>query len=462
MDYLMLGKVEFEFFVMSVLRQIAARNRQEITFGKIISAYTENKASDKYLKFDAVAPNGFGDFKGCIYFEFKKLQKRSSTEAKSIESFRRKIRTVNWDQAAIGILIVDGRISESITYEDPINNEIPIYVWGQQIIEQWVREYPIDYSNAVNLSDKKTSKELSANDYISNITENDFAEKKWKNLDSVVHVVEKADNFALVLGAGISVDPGAKSWDTLLKQFTAELQRQRLIDDSKALSKKIGGSSLIIAQLCKELYTTEADYYWAIHQGLYAGRQAINKKYAIYHIAKIISKCISKKHFRVLTYNYDDYLETYLKNENVSYNTLYNEDCETDDKLSIYHVHGYMPQVNAKTNMLDAHKKSIFLTEQNYNDLYNNPYSWQIASQLSFFRENICLFVGCSLADPNIRRLLEITYRKTKVHYAILAKEKLTNKDLMKASNHFARLGVEIIWANDFNEIPILLQNFYR
>ena len=308
----------------------------------------------------------------------------------------------------------------------------------------------------------KTSKELSANDYISNITENDFAEKKWKNLDSVVHVVEKADNFALVLGAGISVDPGAKSWDTLLKQFTAELQRQRLIDDSKALSKKIGGSSLITAQLCKELYTTEADYYWAIHQGLYAGRQAINKKYAIYHIAKIISKCISKKHFRVLTYNYDDYLETYLKNENVSYNTLYNEDCETDDKLSIYHVHGYMPQVNAKTNMLDAHKKSIFLTEQNYNDLYNNPYSWQIASQLSFFRENICLFVGCSLADPNIRRLLEITYRKTKVHYAILAKEKLTNKDLMKASNHFARLGVEIIWANDFNEIPILLQNFYR
>ena len=162
MDYLMLGKVEFEFFVMSVLRQIAARNRQEITFGKIISAYTENKASDKYLKFDAVAPNGFGDFKGCIYFEFKKLQKRSSTEAKSIESFRRKIRTVNWDQAAICILIVDGRISESITYEDPINNEIPIYVWGQQIIEQWVREYPIDYSNAVNLSDKKTNKESRA------------------------------------------------------------------------------------------------------------------------------------------------------------------------------------------------------------------------------------------------------------------------------------------------------------
>ena len=142
MDYLMLGKVEFEFFVMSVLRQIAARTRQEITFGKIISAYTENKASDKYLKFDAVAPNGFGDFKGCIYFEFKKLQKRSSTEAKSIESFRRKIRTVNWDQAAIGILIVDGRIRDSITYDAAIDNELPIYVWVSKLLSSGFESIP--------------------------------------------------------------------------------------------------------------------------------------------------------------------------------------------------------------------------------------------------------------------------------------------------------------------------------
>lgn len=460
MDNLMLKKEAFPSFVVSVLRQMAAQRREEIIFDKVMVAHTASGLSDEYLMFDAVAPNGFESFSGYIYFEFK-TPRSGSSEANCIENFRKRIRRVSRNQEPIGILIINGGIDTLAKRSESafLNNEIPIYVWGREIIEEWIREYPVDYSNAVNLSNKKKNKESS---YIPNITKNDFEEKKRNNLDAVMHIVEKAENFALVLGAGISVDPGAKSWDKLLNQFTTELQRQRLIDDSKALSKKIGGSSLITAQLCKELYATEADYYWAIHQGLYAGRQAINKKYAIYHIAKIISKCISKKHFRVLTYNYDDYLETYLKSENVSYNTLYNEDCETDDKLSIYHVHGYMPQVNAKTNMLGDHKKSIFLTEQNYNDLYNNPYSWQIASQLSFFRENICLFVGCSLADPNIRRLLEITYRKTKVHYAILAKENLTSKDLMKASNHFARLGVEIIWVNDFNEIPILLQNFYR
>ncbi|MCQ5080824.1 hypothetical protein NE586_13115 [Gemmiger formicilis] len=34
----------------------------------------------------------------------------------------------------------------------------------------------------------------------------------------------------------------------------------------------------------------------------------------------------------------------------------------------------------------------------------------------------------------------------------------MSDKALMRASNHFARLGIEIIWADDFNEIPWLLR----
>ena len=103
--------------------------------------------------------------------------------------------------------------------------------------------------------------------------------------------------------------------------------------------------------------------------------------------------------------------------------------------------------------------RSIFLTEENYNDLYNHPYSWQISSQLSFFRENVCLFVGCSLADPNLRRLLEMTKADNKTHFAIIRNDLTTTKDLTVATSHFARLGVEVIWVNTFDEITDVLRS---
>ena len=99
------------------------------------------------------------------------------------------------------------------------------------------------------------------------------------------------------------------------------------------------------------------------------------------------------------------------------------------------------------------------MTEENYNDLYNHPYSWQISSQLSFFRENVCLFVGCSLADPNLRRLLEMTKAEGKTHFAIMRNDLTTIKDLTVATSHFARLGVEVIWVNSFREITTVLNS---
>lgn len=116
--------------------------------------------------------------------------------------------------------------------------------------------------------------------------------------------------------------------------------------------------------------------------------------------------------------------------------------------------------------------RSICLTEADYNMLYNQPYSWPIASQLSFFRENTCLFIGCSLSDPNIRRLLEITAYNPPKHYAIFAMtykstdalgytttKQLTSKDRLQIENHFYRIGINILWVKDYSEIPAWLHD---
>jgi hypothetical protein len=62
------------------------------------------------------------------------------------------------------------------------------------------------------------------------------------------------------------------------------------------------------------------------------------------------------------------------------------------------------------------------------------------------------------LADPNIRRLLEMTKKEKKTHFAILTKDAMTARDLTIAANHFSRIGIEVIWVNDFSDITKTLQ----
>ena len=453
----------FEYFVISVLRQIASSRNQDIVFDARIPVDMATSRTRGNQYFDAIAPNGFDGIQGPVIFEIKSLQ-QNLNYGRLLSALNRLCKLVvqsTFTEVTV-ILITNQIIDSSIDIEkevrktDSHQERINLQIWDQQVINKWVDDYPIDYSNAINFDASVEPKRKNVD-----ITEADFDSKSQNNLLYIKNTIQKEENFAFVLGAGVSVDPGAKSWDKLLEYFTDELRQRGIIDNQESLKKKIGGSSIITAQLCKELYPNETDYYWAIHQGLYQGRKTIDPDFSLYHIARIASYCISKSHFRILTYNYDDYLESYLKSVHVEYNALYDSSSNVNDKLSIYHVHGYLPEVKYKSHLQEKHCKSIYLTEENYNQLYNQPYSWQISSQLSFFRENTCLFVGCSLADPNIRRLLEMTKKENRTHYAIMTTDGMVTNDLVKASNHFARIGIEVIWVNNYKEVAQRLSLLY-
>lgn len=93
--------------------------------------------------------------------------------------------------------------------------------------------YPIDFSNAQNID---ISSRTSENDI--KISENDFELKNGNTLRSVRNIIKHRDNFAFVLGAGVSVDPGAKSWDELLRYFTSELKKKKSLMTKKSLVGK--------------------------------------------------------------------------------------------------------------------------------------------------------------------------------------------------------------------------------
>ena len=449
----------FEAFVTSVLRQKAAEQGNVINFDAPLEEETKNDSSAiKY--YDAIAPEGFGDLIGPIIFEFK-----YSTQAEilplDLAQLEKNFRCINKNHKASQDRIPNATfilISSRYYTNTDINrlwnvHGFPAYVWDGYVVESWCKEYPVNYSNAIGI-EKLTSKFFDAD-----INDSDFLEKSNSNIKILKDIITTDPKFALVLGAGISVGPGALLWDDLLAEMQQDLTTKKIIDNSSQVCKKVGDSSLITAQLCRDLYKEEISFCWAIHKGLYKNRKPTNASFSIYEIARLINNCKNKRHFRVLTYNFDDYLEEYLREQAVDHNILYTETSPIDDRVSIYHVHGFLPCVKTQKEMHARYMKSIFLTEENYNDLYNHPYSWQISSQLSFFRENICLFVGCSLADPNLRRLLEMTKTEGKTHFAIMRNDLATIKDLTVATSHFARLGVEVIWVNSFDEITAVLHS---
>jgi len=165
-------------------------------------------------------------------------------------------------------------------------------------------------------------------------------------------------------------------------------------------------------------------------------------------------------------------------------------------QIPIYHVHGFLPR-KGKLNR----ENKITLGENVYHEQYSDVYSWNNLVQLNKFRETTCIFIGISLTDPNMRRLLDIARlhhgSKEKYHYLIKKRYNLntlkdtlekileTNPDLrndkVKANlkigetaellkeiiesfeeNDVDSFGVKTIWIDDFDEIPDILKKIRK
>lgn len=171
-------------------------------------------------------------------------------------------------------------------------------------------------------------------------------------------------------------------------------------------------------------------------------------------------------------------LERKLTQKDIQYNIISGQgDRQLVDKLNIYHVHGYLP--SEFTDVPD--EPNLIFSEEDYHRVYRDAYSWSNLTQLNALRENTGLFIGCSLTDPNLRRLLDVAARsgETPRHYAFLRRKRFgskekgqtVNKDMMglyqKIDNnikkaYYQKLGLNIIWIDNFDEIPVILDGFLR
>jgi hypothetical protein len=148
------------------------------------------------------------------------------------------------------------------------------------------------------------------------------------------------------------------------------------------------------------------------------------------------------------------------------------------EKISVYHMHGNL-RFDPKANQPDKEADKLVLAEQEYFDFFNSPTSLFNYTFLYLLREYSFLFIGLSMQDDNIRRLLHYSRKervqayeeereKTQVeiesevlrHFAILrrSKSEAKNQLIERALNY---LGTLVVWVDEYECIPDLLGEMY-
>ncbi|HDZ8848440.1 TIR domain-containing protein [Aeromonas sanarellii] len=281
----------------------------------------------------------------------------------------------------------------------------------------------------------------------------------------------KSGRLTLVCGAGVSVGAGIPVWNQLLLRLL-ESMIERLSKDhslnlgsdaAEEFNDRHGSSSLILGKYLKN--NLGRDFGKKVRDALYSAKPTTCDLIdAIVDLSR--PQRNGKPLDSIVTFNFDGLIEENLTTATILNRAIYTEAIKHDpNELPVYHVHGYLP----RTGKIPDETEIVF-SEDAYHSQFIDPFSWSNLIQLNKLTQNTCLFVGVSLTDPNLRRLLDVTWRKnpdkTLSHYILKKRPRFGTKDdvlddlarLLEEQDANA-LGINVIWVDDYDEIPSLLRS---
>lgn len=320
--------------------------------------------------------------------------------------------------------------------------------------------------------------------------------KKYRdNLITEAKTVVEKGNCTLFLGAGVSMSAKMPSWNDLLKGLMSEVKQ--LKGDTLEAFKEM---STHVFDECGDSYLVMARYLQSairLHDKNMVFSDLIQKHlYSNEHTSRLLKDLSSivqqRKTDEIITYNFDDILEQELSNRGLQEGNDFiaiSKDAEISDhsKIPIYHVHGIIPEKGPAD--------VVVFSEEEYHKRYSNSFHWSNIEQLHALSRKHCFFIGLSMTDPNLRRLLDaarnINNTDTENHYAFLRRQKLEKYCLVNVADAckymhvseslidknkqkdiytlnysvlesiFRELGVKVIWYEDFDELPELIEKIF-
>ncbi len=298
------------------------------------------------------------------------------------------------------------------------------------------------------------------------------AERK-RTYDKAVSALSQelhAGRLTLISGAGVSIGAGIPSWNSLLLRLLESMMVRISQDhsisldnsDANEFQKRYRPSVLVVGKYLKSNLGNE--FLPQLRDTLYSENPTTCDIIdAIVELAR--PQRDDKPLDSIITLNFDGMIEENLKKNSIRHKAISKEGTRNaPNELPVYHVHGYLPRKGRIRK--DA---EIVFSEDAYHSQFIEPFSWSNLIQLNKLSQNTCLFVGLSLTDPNLRRLLDVTNRKNPSrllsHYIIKKVPNSANNSdtvdelaLLLEEQDAIELGLNVIWIQDFMEIAPLLR----
>lgn len=292
-----------------------------------------------------------------------------------------------------------------------------------------------------------------------------FASLAHPNVEPLIERMAGARDLTLLVGAGASMEAGLPSWrrliEMLLETVAAELhaldekERKAWVEGTLQRDDLLGAGA-VVGVMAKE------DLDELIPARLYGGQgpEAFAPGPIAHQVAAL--RALWGDRLEILTTNYDDLLEQALIDGGTARTRIrsYIQNREPDKRpagtVAVTHLHGLAGR--------SGDPKGVVLTEEHYHRMQRGT-SWQEQLVTDRLQNSTCIFVGMSLADPNLIRYL-YGYKASHPprHAAIFVRqgEPQVSPAVRAAmeeavSRRWGRCGVETIFVDHFADAAQLL-----
>ena len=268
---------------------------------------------------------------------------------------------------------------------------------------------------------------------------------------------------SIVAGAGISIAAGLPTWKDMLENLLAGYVSRTYLpllgeEATRALGDGLKDqfqylSPIVSAQFIQSRFSP-SEFVEVVRESLYSGATADPAPPVL---CRMIAKLTPGLH-SVVTFNFDDLLERALTEEGVEFTSITKgHHLSNIQGLPVYHPHGFLPASESEATR-------IILAENEYHSQYLAQHSWSNIVVSRVLMESTCLFVGTSMTDPNLRRLVDAAFRENTLQQHFLITHLPTSPDplaqgammeILEAAHQ--QMGISPIWVENFSEVPRIL-----